>query len=199
MKRIKHHRFSPLILLGATLLVLTPQTRAADEKPPAGAEDPTLASFDADLPEVPLTHYFPTPKKHKGVWDLGFRHLATFVFEPPVDPAGQRNGEQKRIPQELRSFDGTLVRIRGFMMPVKMNDVGRVTECVVIPNTMSCCYGQTPRPNEWVLVTIAQPGAAILEDVPLFFYGRLHVGEIYEDGMFAGLYRLECDNVTLAE
>lgn len=199
MKRTKHHLLFPLTLLGATLLVLAPQARAADGNSPSGSEDPALESVDADLPEVPLTHYFPTPKKHKGVWDIGFRHLATFAFEPPLDPALQRNGEQKRIPQELRSLDGTMVRIRGFMMPVEMNDAGRATECIVIPNTMSCCYGQTPRPNEWVLVTIAQPGAAILEDVPLYFYGRLHVGEIYEDGMFAGLYRLECDKVTLAE
>jgi hypothetical protein len=91
------------------------------------------------------------------------------------------------------------VRVRGYMMPTRQTDEGRATECVIVRNTMVCCFGQTPGPNEWVLVKVREPGAVVLENVPLYFYGRLHVGEIYENGAFAGLYRLDCDRVTLGE
>jgi hypothetical protein len=208
MKPTKHQLFCPLALLGVTLLVVAPPVQAAEGNPRGSPESasssrsegsPVLKSLDADMPVVPLTHLFPTPKKHNGVWDLGFRHLACFAFEPPSDPKLQISGERKRIPAEVRAFDGELVRIRGFMVPINQDSKGRTTECIAIRNTLFCCFGQEPAPNEWVLVTIKDPGAEVIENVPVYFYGRLHVGEIYEEGMFAGLYRLECDRVTLVE
>jgi hypothetical protein len=170
----------------------------------------TVSAADVALPgsangdgidAVPLKYPFPKLKKHgaEKVLDVDFAHLACFDFIPPEDPALQRNGERRRIPLELQALDGQLVRVRGYMMPVRQNDDGRAIECAIVRNTMVCCYGQSPAPNEWVLVKVREPGAVVLDNVPLYFYGRLQVGEMYENGVFAGLYRLDCDRVTLGE
>jgi hypothetical protein len=172
--------------------------------PSLGAQSSPDAAFPGDGADagspVALKYPFPKLKKHdKNTFDVDFMHLACFAFTPPDNPALQRNGERKRIPWEVVALDGQLVRIRGYMMPTLQSDEGRATECVIVRNTLVCCYGQSPGPNEWVLVKVREPGAVVLENVPLYFYGRLHVGEIYENGTFAGLYRLDCDRVTLGE
>jgi hypothetical protein len=150
--------------------------------------------------QVPLKHPFPPVPRHAGDYlDLTFNHLACFDFTPPTDPALQRDGERKRIPWEVIALDGQLVRVRGYMMPTTQDEDGRTTECVVVRSTLVCCFGQAPAPNEWVLVTVRPPGAVVLENTPLFFYGRLSVGEIYEHGAFAGLYRLDCTKVTMGQ
>jgi hypothetical protein len=151
-------------------------------------------------PRVPLKYPFPPLRPHaKDHVEVNFAHLACFDFEAPTDPVLQRSGERKRIPWEVLALDGRLVRIEGYMMPVDQDEEGRTRECLIVRNTLVCCYGRSPAPNEWVLVKVREPGAVVIENVPLFFYGRLHVGEIYENGVFAGLYRLDCDRVTLGE
>lgn len=176
-----------------------PATGSSSEKNSPLMDD--IASGEAGAGSaVPLKYPFPKLKKHgKETLDVDFAHLACFDFESPHDPALQRNGERKRIPWEVVALDGQLVRVRGFIIPTKQSEEGRATECVIVRNTMVCCFGKVPAANEWVLVKVKHPGAVVIENVPLFFYGRLHVGEIYENGAFAGLYRLECDKVTLGE
>jgi len=182
-----------LVVASLVVLLTTPALSAAD-----GSALPGMG--EDGLTAVPLKYKFPKVKKHgKDVLDVDFMHLACFEFTPPTDPALQRTGERSRIPWEVQALDGQRVRIRGYMMPTRQTEEGRALECVIVRNTMVCCYGQTPAPTEWVLVKIREPGAVALENVPLYFYGRLHVGEIYENGAFAGLYQLECDKVTLGE
>jgi hypothetical protein len=187
--------FAALVFMGASFFAAISTAAAADEPTPFLDAGPDGAS------QVLLKHPFPKLKKHgkEKVLDVDFAHLACFDFTPPEDPALQRTGERKRIPWEVVALDGQLVRIRGYMMPTRQTEEGRALECVIVRNTMVCCYGQTPASNEWVLVKVREPGAVVLENVPLYFYGRLHVGEIYENGAFAGLYRLECDRVTMGE
>jgi hypothetical protein len=62
---------------------------------------------------------------------------------------------------------------------------------------MMCCYGIMPAPNEWVVVKMNGPGTVAMMDTPLNFYGTLRVGEIYEDNMFSGIYRLDGEKVSV--
>jgi len=143
--------------------------------PPAPAKPPTAPKRDAN-----------------GHLEIEFTLLAGFPFEVPTDPAQRKDGDTTRIPAHVRDLHNQNVRIRGFVMPLTLNADGRVESCVVVRNTMICCYGVTPEPNEWIVVTFREPVARMQENVPLFFYGRLSVGETYEHGEFAGMYRLEC-------
>lgn len=211
LPRVRIARMRPLICLFiAFWAVAAIATAAAPPGEPGGlrinARDqvddlsPPLGDTIDAGPQVPLKYPFPPLRRHRTDHvDVEFAHLACFDFTPPTDPALQRAGERTSIPWEVMALDGQLVRIRGYMMPVNQTDDGRATECVIVRNTLVCCFGQSPAPNEWVLVKVQEPGAVVIENVPLFFYGRLHVGEIYENGAFAGLYRLECDRVTMGE
>lgn len=183
----------PLLVAGAWVML------AGSASAQIGGDETFGGGGDA-IRSVPLTQPFPTVRKHAGDYlDIDFAHLACFNFEAPTDPALQRNGERSRIPWEVLALDGQLVRLRGYMIPTTQDEDGRATACVVVRSTLVCCFGQAPAANEWVLVTVEPPGAVVLENVVLFFYGRLQVGEIYENGAFAGLYRLECSKVTMGQ
>jgi hypothetical protein len=59
-----------------------------------------------------------------------------------------------------------------------------------------CCYGVRPKPNEWIVVKMKGKGVVPAMDVPLNFYGTLHVGQLYEQNMFAGLYQMDGEKVS---
>lgn len=129
-----------------------------------------------------------------GYLKVGFDRLAGFRFVPPPSdaPAGSdappATGEEQ-IPEAIKSLDGRKALVTGFMLPVKM-DAGLVTEFLLVKDPMMCCYGAVPNMNEWVVVKMAK-GVKPLMDVPISFYGQLHVGAMFEGGYMTGIYRLE--------
>ena len=148
----------------------------------------------AAKPAAPVE--FPELKRRAdGYWDVTFGHLASFPFALPEEGAAGVPPPENPIPAAVRALDGQRVRLGGYMLPVRMEQ-GRVQEFLLIRSPMVCCFGSTPAPNEWVVVKMAGPGVAQQMDLPLHFYGTLHVGEIRESGVFEGLYRLDCEKVS---
>jgi hypothetical protein len=96
----------------------------------------------------------------------------------------------------VRALDGRRVCILGYMLPVALDGKGRATQFLIIRSPLVCCFGVAPAPNEWVVVTMAAGGAEAVQDVPLRFYGTLHVGESFDNGVFTGLYRLDGEKVS---
>lgn len=76
------------------------------------------------------------------------------------------------------------------MLPVK-TDKGLVTEFLLMKDPMMCCYGVVPQINEWIVVRMTDNGVQALQDVPLSFYGKLHIKELYDNGYLSGIYLLE--------
>ena len=72
----------------------------------------------------------------------------------------------------------------------------RASQFLIIRSPLVCCFGVAPALNEWVVVTMAGKAAEATQDVPLRFYGTLHVGEFYEGSVFTGLYRLDGERVS---
>jgi hypothetical protein len=74
-----------------------------------------------------------------------------------------------------------------------MDRDGSVKEFLIMRSVQTCCYGATPEPTEWMVVRLGpkSPKVKSAMDVPLVFFGTLHVGEIYRTGQFAGIYELE--------
>ena len=156
-----------------------------------------------------------------GYWLVDFSHLASFPYEAPkteappkVDPtpteplpspdqllsdAAQKAAATNVIPREVLALEGRRVSIFGYMLPVTLDEKGFVKEFLIIRSPMVCCYGAVPGPNEWVVVKMMPKSQKVapMMDVPLNFYGTLHVGEIFEGGMFAGLYRLDGEKVAV--
>ncbi len=148
------------------------------------------AKFAAATPDQPLK------REPDGSWNLNFGQLASYPLEAPPPGAVARPGSVERIPESLRKLDGQRVRLSGFMLPVKVEG-GLATEFLIVRNPLVCCYGMMPAPNEWVCVKAPGNGVPMQMDTPLQFSGTLHVGEIYENDFFVGVYRLDAEKVSV--
>ena len=134
---------------------------------------------------------------------LGFETLSAFPFEVTREVA---EGTTKAvagtlvprpsIPSEVKALNGRLVAIRGFLLPVKMND-GLTYEFLLLRNQNLCCFGSNPKINEWITVEAKGEGVKPIMDQPITVMGRLHVGEIREQGYLVGLYQLDAERVLL--
>ncbi len=95
-----------------------------------------------------------------------------------------------QVPARILELDGSKVMVTGYMLPLKLTG-NRVSEFLLVSSPMICCYGTVPQMNNWIIVRMTGPGAPILMDSPIQFFGRLHVGKVVEDGVLAGIYLLD--------
>lgn len=102
------------------------------------------------------------------------------------------------IPQPVRELSNKNVSIKGFMLPLKVEG-GLVTELLVMKDQSMCCYGTTPKLNEWVSVKMKNRGVRPLMDQAVTLFGTLHVGEMRENGYLTGIYRLDGERMEAQE
>jgi hypothetical protein len=137
--------------------------------------------------------------KIDGYERVGFDQLASYAFTPPdADPAKPEAPPPSgaaQIPAKIKALDQQKVAVTGFMLPVKM-DGGLVKEFLLVKDPMLCCYGVMPKINEWVVVKMVGSGVKPMMDIPITFEGKLHVGEMYDNGYLTGLYLLDGDRQT---
>jgi hypothetical protein len=187
-------------------------------------KDPNVTLYErppkATVAPAPAPENFPALKQDAaGYWQVTFQHLASFSFGQhkffddlpgissrsriallvpdeseavvlPTEP-----GTSGSIPDNVRALDGKRVCISGYMLPIRMEN-GLVKDFLLLRNQMMCCYGRQPEPNEWVVVKMAGPGVPGKMDTPLSLYGTLHVGEMFENHVFEGLYQLDGEKIS---
>lgn len=211
--RLISARARELVAIVAALLAASRAPALFDPK------DPNLTLYEhaqGAKPNPPAM--FPDLKQDSsGYWMVDFRHLASFIFDPSnfppqddpnqtkgipffqednrVPDAGTSAGSVDRIPRKVRALDGKRIVLKGFMLPTAEKD-GLTREFLIIRSQLTCCFGIPPAPNEWVVVKMPSKGVQPQMDIPLSFYGTLHVGEMYEQGTFVGVYRLDCERVS---
>lgn len=135
----------------------------------------------------------------------GFNVLSSFHFEvkPEMFLLGENSAAvtaaiSEQIPEKIKALHEKPVAAQGFMMPIK-GSFGRWTEFLLVKNRANCCYGQTPKPTEWVMVRAAGDGVDYIKDEVVTVFGTLRVGNIREQGAFAGIYQMDCDKIELAK
>ena len=131
--------------------------------------------------------------------EVGFDRLANFSFEMPegLQPTNSVNKATKssdQIPADVKFFDQKKVALKGFMLPLKVDD-GVVTEMLIMKDQSMCCYGAVPRINDWVSVKMKKGGVKSVMNQPVTLYGKLHVGEMLENGYLVGIYELDGDKM----
>jgi len=173
------------------------QTASTDREPVQSfGGNPAKVIFSPEqlkaLPEPPL------PPDYQRV---GFDTLSAFPFEVTSDMAdGTTNlpaasaAAQTKIPASVQALDNHGVAIRGFLLPLKMNN-GHAIEILLMRNQNMCCFGTVPKVNEWVAVTISGEGTRPVMDQPVTIVGTLHVGDIRENGYLVGIYRMEAEKI----
>jgi hypothetical protein len=148
--------------------------------------DVEMKACDAPLPKRFAEKPAPKPEFEQ----VGFDKLASYTFNVPdgVIPTNQIGKSEEQIPKEIKAFDQQKVALKGFMLPLKV-DNGLVTEMLIMKDQSMCCYGAIPRINDWVSVKM-KGGVKSIMDQPVTLYGKLRVGEMVENGYLIGIYEM---------
>lgn len=133
---------------------------------------------------------------------VGFDRLAAFNYDIPDDAPAATNAPAKpvappkeQIPATVKAFDKQRVALKGFMLPLKVEG-GLITELLIMRDQSMCCYGTVPKINEWVSVKMTGKGVKPIMDQAVTLYGKLHVGEIRENGYLVGIYQMDGEKVA---
>jgi len=130
------------------------------------------------------------PAEVNGYAQVNFDRLSAFHFIMPeeVTPTNQPPADQ--FPPAIKALDKKPIALSGFMLPLKVEQ-GLVTEMLLMKDQSMCCYGSTPKINEWVSVKMTEKGVKPVMDQPVTMFGKLHVGEMRENGYLVGIYQLD--------
>lgn len=143
----------------------------------------------------------PEPEAEAEFLTVSFERLASFDYDVPEyeGPDEEENNEEKaapvaEIPSEIKELNERRVALKGFMLPLRVES-GLVTEMLLMRDQSMCCYGTVPRINEWVSVTMSEKGVKAVMDQPVTLFGKLHVGEVRENGYLVGIYTMDAEKM----
>jgi hypothetical protein len=123
--------------------------------------------------------------------------ITTEILAVESDPLLATSKVLEQIPAEVKKLNERAVALTGFMLPVKFNE-GLVTDFMLLPNTMGCCFGRMPRINEVIIINTTGKGFKHLKDIPITIAGTFHVGAIRNDGRLIGIYQMDCEQLVAA-
>ena len=129
---------------------------------------------------------------------IAFRDLTDFEYSVEWERDGKEfdfSAYAQRVPKKLRKISNTKVAIEGFMIPTIVDENNELKEFLLLPDQMSCCFGQAPEANGWIVVS-AEQGAEVLMDRIIRITGELSVEERWDEEFFVGLYHIICDEIT---
>ncbi len=141
----------------------------ASGEPPAG--EPRMVSF-ADLSLIGLD--------------------VDAIFDPDEGEEGLEG-----LPASIRGLDRMLVAIDGYMIPMEWEGT-RVKAFMLVRDMASCCFGQMPKPDEWVEVLMqADETTEYYPYVPVLATGILELSGATDGmGYVTSAYRLRGERVT---
>lgn len=79
-----------------------------------------------------------------------------------------------RASADLKSLDGKMVKIPGFMVPLEDN-MKAVAQFLLVPSPQACIHVPPPPPNQMVLVDMQAGHETKVADGPIWIYGILHL------------------------
>ena len=173
---------------------------------PVTAKVPTAAPValnSASVVEAPAIPAKPTPAAAPEFAVAGFDILSGYTIEVsdellgPVtnDLAAVTAKTEALIPTAVKALNQKRVALKGFMLPLKVEG-GLVTEMLIMKDQSMCCYGTVPKIHEWVSVKMSEKGVKPLMDQAVTLMGRLHVGEMRENGYLTGIYRMDGEKMA---
>jgi len=167
-----------------------------DEAPPAAVTEPPPNLVELIQPIVESEDDL-LPEVIDGYEGVSFDKLASFPYEVPLDPVTNKVELARlnaQIPVRIKSLDKKSVAIRGFMLPLKVEN-GLVTELLIMRDQSMCCFGTVPKINEWINIRMAGEGVQPIMDQSITLMGMLKVGEVLENDYLVGIYEMEGDKM----
>jgi hypothetical protein len=133
-----------------------------------------------------------------GYHNISFALLSDFDYELP-DPLTSPAASQplNEIPAEVKALDGRKVAVRGFMLPLDLDQEG-VSQFLLNGSFDMCYFGAPVRMNEWILVTMTGGKKTPFTHLATLVHGTIEVGEEVRNGRVMSLYRLKADAAEIA-
>jgi hypothetical protein len=157
-------------------------------------------SSGAQIPAPPLTAEQKKPVAVKidgqDLFAIGFDKLAAFEYVVTDAATGASEAEiaaamqKDQIPPWARFYDGKKVALTGFLMPLKLEG-GLTTKFIMMRDITTCCYGNVPNMNEYVIVSMAGSGIKPIQDVPVVLTGTFRISEKYENGYLSSIFQMD--------
>lgn len=131
------------------------------------------------------------------VYAVGFEKLAAFPYEivdaatgaTPEEIAAAKKDDQ--VPEWVRIYDQQKVALTGYMLPLQVED-GMTTKFIMMRDVTTCCFGNVPNMNEYVIVSMATDGVKPIQDVPVRLIGTFKIEEVYDEmGYLTSLFQMD--------
>lgn len=194
---MKAFSVAPLLAVaGLSLIVAQQPPRGEPIKPLAPKGQPIKPADAGASAKSPSTNTpAPSPEvKSDGQLVVGFDKLSSFKYdvpdENPDSPFAKGKDPDTQIPEAIKAFSGKRVSLKGFMLPLKVEQ-GLVTELLIMRDQSMCCFGTVPKINEWVSVRMTGKGIKPVMDQAVSLVGTLKVGAIRENGYLVGIYQMD--------
>lgn len=192
-----------LLATAGCLLATAAEPAKPAKKEVRGAPIQKLAPVAPATPDAKAAPAAPGAVQKDGEFLIvGFDRLAAFNYDIPDEapaatnaPAKTATAPKDQIPAAVKAFDKQRVALKGFMLPLKVEG-GLITELLIMRDQSMCCYGTVPKINEWVSVKMTGKGVKPIMDQAVTLYGKLHVGEIRENGYLVGIYQMDGEKVA---
>ena len=156
----------------------------AEEAPDEDSESGTAVVLEGG--------YLPDEIEEQYEW-LEFGFLTSFEYPDLVELDAEEAPPE--LPSDISELDGELIAIEGFMNPLAFDREG-VSQFALVNDPLNCCFGATPAMNHWIDVTLPEGERTAFYSLgPVAVYGRLEVGESFEDGFVISLFRMRADHV----
>ena len=120
------------------------------------------------------------------------------IYDVPYDYDAKPRKKPKpiQIPAWIMHLNGEKVAVSGYMMPVSLDDNGKMDSFTLVKSVMNCCYGVTPKLHE--TVSCYMPEGKWVDyyvNIPVRVVGRFKVELQREDGYLVGLYSMDVEKI----
>lgn len=123
--------------------------------------------------------------------------LLDYLFKPETEDA-----KNFKFPETVMEQEGKNKAIVGYMIALEYKPrTTDVLEFMLVKDLQACCYGGSPRPDEWI--NVRMKGDETTDYImyrPIIVRGDLEVGRLEDDlGYSYGVYQMDADSVELYE
>ncbi|MBM3901938.1 MAG: DUF3299 domain-containing protein [Verrucomicrobia bacterium] len=198
---MKPFSVAPLLAVAGLSLAVAPQPPRGEPIKPLAPKGQPIKPVDGGASAKSPSANTPAPSaemKSDGQLVVGFDKLSSFKYdvpdENPDSPFAKGKDPDTQIPETIKAFSGKRVSLKGFMLPLKVEQ-GLVTELLIMRDQSMCCFGIVPKINEWVSVRMTGKGIKPVMDQAVSLVGTLKVGAIRENGYLVGIYQMDGERV----
>lgn len=136
-------------------------------------------SWKPGMPRIEPKRDVHAPPKPDEIRTMGIKQLGNFSYDAAAGGV---------VPDDVKTLNGSQVRIWGFMVPLRESDNAR--EFALVPSPGSCCFGQPPGVQHTVTITMAAGTTAKIGVEPIWVIGMLKVEEKRADGFTSSLFEV---------